>query len=60
MSFANRHVVITGGTEEIGLAVVAAFASHGAEVTLFERVLPTGAVASTVETLGALSPDGRY
>ena len=53
MSFANKHVVITGGTGEIGLAVAAAFASQGAEVTLLDKVSPAGAVASTVETLGA-------
>jgi NAD(P)-dependent dehydrogenase (short-subunit alcohol dehydrogenase family) len=53
MSFAKKHVVITGGTGEIGLALAAAFASRGAGVTLLDKVPPSGAVASTVEDIGA-------
>ena len=54
MSFEKKHVVITGGTGEIGLAMAAGFATQGAKVTLLDQVPPNGAVASTVETMGAL------
>ena len=53
MSFANKHVAITGGTGEIGLAMAAAFARQGAQVTLLDKTPPSGAVAATVEEIGA-------
>ena len=53
MSLAKKHVAITGGTGEIGLTMAAAFARQGAEVSLLDKVPPTGAVAATVETIGA-------
>ena len=53
MSFAKKHVVISGGTGEIGLTMAASFARQGAEVTLLDKVPPSGAVAATVEAIGA-------
>ena len=53
MSFANKHVVITGGTGEIGLTMAAVFARQGGEVTLLDKVPPSGAIAATVEAIGA-------
>jgi NAD(P)-dependent dehydrogenase (short-subunit alcohol dehydrogenase family) len=53
MSFAKKHVVITGGTGEIGLTMATTFARQGAEVTLLDKVQPTGAVAEAVEHISA-------
>ena len=53
MSFANKHVAITGGTGEIGLTMATAFARQGAQVTLLDKTPPSGAVAATVEAIGA-------
>ena len=53
MSFENKHVAITGGTGEIGLTMAAAFARQGAQVTLLDKTPPSGAVAATVEAIGA-------
>src|ERR1700722_12991362 len=53
MSFTKKHVAITGGTGEIGLTIAAAFARQGAEITLLDKISPSGAVAATVETMGA-------
>ena len=53
MSFEKKHVAITGGTGEIGLAMAAAFSNEGAQVTLLDKVSPSGSVASAVETMGA-------
>lgn len=52
MKLKNKHVVITGGTGEIGLVIAAAFAKHGATITLLDKVLPTE-VAPAVEAIGA-------
>ena len=53
MSFENKHVAITGGTGEIGLAMAAAFARQGAQVTLLDKTPPSGAIAATVQEIGA-------
>lgn len=49
----KRHVAITGGTGEIGLAMASAFAAQGAAVTLLDRIPPQGSIATTVEAMGA-------
>jgi NAD(P)-dependent dehydrogenase (short-subunit alcohol dehydrogenase family) len=51
MSFERRHVVITGGAGEIGLAIARAFASRGAQVTLLDKVLPD-AIRPVIEEIG--------
>ena len=52
MRFANKHVAITGGAGEIGLAIAQAFASRGAAVTLLDKVLPDG-IRPAMEEMGA-------
>jgi NAD(P)-dependent dehydrogenase (short-subunit alcohol dehydrogenase family) len=52
MTFAGKHVVITGGAGEIGLVMAQEFASHGATITLLDKVLPD-AVRGAIEEIGA-------
>ena len=42
MTFADKHVVITGGAGEIGLCMAREFARRGAAVTLLDKALPDG------------------
>ena len=53
MSVEKKHVAITGGTGEIGLTMATAFARQGAQVTLLDQTPPSGAIAATVEEIGA-------
>jgi NAD(P)-dependent dehydrogenase (short-subunit alcohol dehydrogenase family) len=56
--FASRGVVVTGGAQGIGRAIVAAFAAEGARVVSVD-LRPTDGVGSIVEDLGTVEGASR-
>jgi len=52
MKFADKHVVITGGTGEIGLVMAQEFVDQGAEVTVLDKVILASA-EHAIATMGA-------
>ena len=54
--FNGRHVAITGGAGEIGLAIAREFAARGAQLTLLDKELPESAKVVMDEIGASFSP----
>jgi NAD(P)-dependent dehydrogenase (short-subunit alcohol dehydrogenase family) len=52
MKFAEKHVVITGGTGEIGLVMAREFVEQGANVTVLDKVIHASAERA-IDSMGA-------